>query len=390
MNLKRSYKLITLLILSLCLLTPFIFAIGSRLGAVFPFISGYEGLSYRFDSVSYQNYWYDVNHYTNPNYYGGQPASAHSFGERINFDPDASSTGRPNLHTEQMAFVVLPDTNETLAHWHVKVGETQTTEWYKDFQIDKYKAEWKINVWLDGTYNEAYPDLANQWRDAEVWIKVTPQDFDYFVDNPSQVFFAPAYMTVKEAKWYSGQNDGFQEDNSQAMKQDIFPETVGVAMGFYPTRSQISPVNPSQQALSYNGVLLDPQIFRDEYWIRLGIDTFGADSQLVWFGLGGWDWKYPSLQLTFETDVLVVGEWEVKLDKGEVIDLQPHVTNYDETGWTEFARGFFEFWNSPLGWFLGLTGLVMTIIILLAVFGVLTPVLGLLAVVYGGKKSKKG
>lgn len=398
---KRNRKtLIALLFISLGLATPFLFAITAPTLFSTLNISGYQGLDFIYDSVYFKDYWYDSvsSNYPNPNYDivypEGFTASAKSFGDRLNFDPDSTNGYLPNLHMEQMGFAIDNEFIGDAYHWTWLDEEASdaTYDVYKEFQIQKVKCTWETNLWLDGTAGEAYPDQYRVWNDAEVWVNIQSKGYKYFEDNPNEVYFAPVYIAVSNAEWYSGTDDpNNAKDPSQAGEQDIFPEVRGVAMGIYKEKGGLASSGEDivDDVLVYEGYKLDPDIFRDDYWIRFGIDRFSADSELVLWGLGGWDYKYPSLHLEFSIHLFVVGEWDVKLYKGDIPDLEPHPVDWEETQWSQFANGLIEFFSSPLGMFLGLTGLALAIFVVLLASGVLTPLIALILPYLIGRKVKK-
>jgi len=78
--------------------------------------------------------------------------------------------------------------------------------------------------------------------------------------------------------------------------------------------------------LSYQNHNLDPEIFRNDYWMRLNLMSF---KPLSWQeGLPpfySWhNWKYPSAYLHFTVYLFVVGQWTVYFKTGEIPPLQPH------------------------------------------------------------------
>lgn len=385
---------VAMLLVSLVLMTPLAVSIGNSLSST-PIISGYQGLDFIYDSVHFKNYWYTSTTYTNPNYqqpFSGGPyvASAHSFGDRLNLDPDMSDNRMPNLKSEQKGFSVDRQFVGDIYQWQW-VDEAQSTSLYtvyKEFQMQEFKATWEMNLWLDGTYDEARPVDDFIWQDAELWIEVVSNNFAYFEDNPNEVYIAPVYVACSNAEWYSGtDNPDESYDPSQGATQDIFPEVRGTALGIYPYRDGTVPQDVEGDALSYQGTNLDPSIFKDTYWLRIGVDRFGVDSEYVLGGLLGWDYAYPSLHLEFEIHVFVVGVWEVTLYGDEIPDLDPHPTDWGETALTALINGFLDFANSPLGWLLGLGGLILFAFVFLVASGALPYILVFILTLSGKKQT---
>jgi len=258
---------------------------------------------------------------------------------------------------------------------------------YETFQIQKVLCEWKVNVWIDGTGNEAYPDDNHRWHDARIWIKLTPRNFAYFDGNEEELYFSPAYIGVSNIEWYSGKEDPDQtKDPTQAAKNDLYPEQVGDSFAIYAAKGETTAYMDESKILSYQGFDLDPQIFKNEYWIRMNVDRMQADSQLA--GVGGWDWSYVSAHITFEVHLFVVGKWRVVLEKGDIPDLEPREVYFGTDPFADLMRSIGAFATSPTGIFLAIVGLVVAIIIILAITGQLPTIIALLAM--SRKRGGKG
>jgi len=80
-----------------------------------------------------------------------------------------------------------------------------------------------------------------------------------------------------------------------------------------------------EATLSYQGALLDPSIFRSEYWTYVSLQVFRPYS--YWndmLHVTGWSYEFPSVKLDFEVYVFCVGEWTIKLATDEVVPLDTH------------------------------------------------------------------
>jgi len=342
------------------------------------YISGHQGLEFQFDSIYWKGYWYDSSHRgPNPNY-DGETASSCDFFDRVNFDPDDSSLRKPNLMASQGAFVVDTSVEPKTWEWQVKVSETSTTETYKVFRLYRFRCEWSMSLWLEGADGEAQPVEDTHYYDLQLWIKVVPKAFLYFTDNPDRVYFAPALFQLQSIKWYGVTEDNtkIEDDYEVAQLQDIFPGALGETLGIFYSRGGAQ-VDIENVLLSYQGMQLDPQIFRDEYWIRIGVDRFMPLSWWEWGGLGGWSYRFPSALLKFQVYVFVVGEWTVTLQKGEEIPQEPHEPPQPVQPWWEKVwQGIVDWWNnlSPWTWFgigvfFWLLIIAMVVIALLWFFG---------------------
>jgi len=342
------------------------------------YISGFQGLQPEFNSVYFKGYWYTAStRGPNENYrIGGvsQTASAAEFFDHINLDPDESDRYLPNLHVQQNYIALDEDYGKvTYGPWSVKTGESTetvtnatgtyqvTTETYIQFQMDKYRCEWQFNVYLDGTWGEATLDpIAHKWLDTEIWVKLVPKAWVYFADNPDQVFFAPAKIQCSSLEW---------GDSSITQYQSIEP-TTGSSLGIFYARGGSDEAASDSDLLSYQGVSLDPDIFRSEYWVRISLNQF---QPYAWGYLGQVQGqKFPSVTLTFTVYIFVVGEWTVKLTKGETVSLTPHETQTFLDWLSSLVDAWNTFWSNPfnlagLGAF-GITAIAVVAVIVLVFF----------------------
>jgi hypothetical protein len=332
------------------------------------YLSGTQGLEAEFNSIYWKNRWWsrterpnDV--YTDPIYYNAYSAS---WGYTMAFNPDGSIGTAPSLDGSQQPMTLQTDTEPKTYSWQV-FQETKTlangtiVDSYKQFEMFRYKVDWSINVWLSGSETDSWGEYTN----LELWLKLTPRAFVYFLDNPKQVFFAPAYIGLAEDVKWAGIDSGgntFQNDAEIARTEDLIPKTQGEVTGIYYLRGAAEEELKESKILSYQGFDLDTQIFRDEYWMRLNLLEFKAIHWYVW---GAHNWKFPSANLHFLVYLFVVGEWEVYFKTGEIPDLKPH----QPAGWIFNPAAWFEsLITNPLFW-LSMFGLgTIILIVLLLVF----------------------
>jgi len=321
----------------------------------------------------------------------------------VNFDADNFEHALPNIHASMVPVTVDREIEPNrYGPWRIKVDETtetftnesgtvtRTVETFKEFEILRFKCDWTVNLWLDGKHTEIDPDTGGEstYSDLELWLKVVPQTFCYFVDNPKQVYFAPALFQLShDAKWYHIDSDGnLDEDPAQGGKQDIFPEAQGETLGIFYAKGA-EEVALQNEVLSYQGALLDPALFRDEYWIRFCLYRFRPTS--FWndpFHVSGYSVRLPSTQLKFLVYVFVVGEWEVKLYTDEIKPLEPHQTQWEISPWTKLFNDIAGFLKSPWGLaFMGIS-LFLIVLVILALTGSL-PAIAMLVL---GRSKKKG
>jgi len=364
-----------------------------------PFIpDAYQGLQPIYDSVYWNGYWYDSLHKgPNPNYHKQNPdlgdwtASIAKFQEYVNLNPDGSNTLLPSLKMSGGPILIDPTWHTEQYVWEIKNDQESTdlVDVYDVYRMQKVMAEWKVNVWIDGTGNEAKPNNDCRWVDAQIWIELIPQNFGYFDNNEEELYFAPAWMGVKNIEWYSGKEDpNNQKDPTQAALNELYPEEVGENFGLFAQRGETTAIIDEPKILSYRNQPLDPQIFKDSYWIRMNVDRMQADSELFWWG--GWDWSYVSAHITLDVHLFVIGEWRVVLEKGDVPDLEPRTVSFGTDWFADILGSIGAFMTSPTGIFLAFLGIILAVFIILALTGALPGVVSLLAMLAGAKRKKGG
>lgn len=360
------------------------------------YLTGTQGLQAEFHSLHWgtqdlpsDTWWSNTERPDKPLYYRrDQPVwpSLLAFGYEMTFEPDGASIGMPDLCATQQPFTVDMDVEPKSYVWNYKVGsETLANgtivDVYKQFEMYRYKLTWSINIWLAGTEWEAdgkYDDLYGgayhlnchgAYQSAELWIRLEPRAFVYFLDNPDQVYFAPAYIGVDEIQWAGKYADGHivLNDADIINSQDLIPKARGETLGIYYARGA-TPVDVQSKLLSYQGQLLDPEIFRSEYWTRIILTEF---TPLSWHPLP-WthDWKFPSVNIKFYVYEFVVGTWTVYIKTGEVPKLEPHTPIVRLGG--GLLDWLFDWWNGAMQWLSNpfnqfFTVLIIIVIVLVAV-----------------------
>jgi len=255
------------------------------------------------------------------------------------FDPDWATYGMPDFCASQQPITIQSDVEPKTYSWSYKVGSKTlengtTVDEYKQFNMFRYRCDWAINIWLSGTEQESMGEIwSNVWghggvvpnyAGALLWIRLVPRAFVYFKDNPDQVFFAPAYIGLAEnVHWVGVDKDGKKIDPDPAIisSEDMNPKAQGETVGIYYKRGG-GEIITEDKLLSYEGTLLDSEIFRTEYWMRLYFSQF---TPLSWYEWGLWhNWKFPSAYIKFVIYLFVVGEWTVYIKTGEIPALEPH------------------------------------------------------------------
>lgn len=329
-NNKKALAIIVLILLAtFFLVTP----LGHQLLST-GFLTGTQGLQAEFQSVNYDNaYW------SNTEQPEGANPSVKNFGYSMAFDPDGSQNFKPDLCCSQQPITVDSDVQPKSYIWNYKVESDKVldngtiVDVYKQFEMYRYKCDWSLDLWLSGTEAEALGRERVVFGDQEqnpnyagstIWIKLTPRNFVYFIDNPDQVFFAPCYIGLsEETTWVGIDQDGKQilDDADIKKTEDIIPKVEGETVGIYYQRGG-GDVVTEDTYLEYEGTQLDPEIFRSEYWMRISLLNFKPVNS--WDVLLRHSWKFPSGQLKFLVYVFVVGEWTVQIKTGEVPGLTPH------------------------------------------------------------------
>jgi hypothetical protein len=293
------------------------------------------------------------------------PNSQLSFGYEMTFDPDEADRGMPDLMATQQPFTLDTDVEPKRYSWQVKTGSKtfqngSIYDVYTQFEMYRYKLSWAINLVLTGSswesdghiYDKAYGSpvylqCRGAYYNAEIWIKLKPRAFVYFKDNPDQLFFAPAYLGVDEIQFVGTDDKGQKTLDDGDIKKtiDLIPKARGETLGIYYQRGAGEVYNLEDKVLQYQGMQLDPQVFRDEYWCRIILNVFKAYTWKDW-GIY-YHYKYPSVNIKFYVYVLVVGKWTVYLKTGEVPKLEPHqpITNVNPPWWQGWADWFANPWN---------------------------------------------
>lgn len=307
-------------------------------GLTYGYRTAYQGLDVRFTAVTWNGYRYTSESYgPNPHYQltgvelgdvlywrgGGnfitEHASAHMFNDRLNLDPDHACNGLPNLMATCTPVIIDTDhpdtytwtlpsttTTNTITNETGTYNVTQTIT--PTFTMLKHDAYLDVNIYLEGSHREGYPDEYTHWNDAVIELEFTVNDFLYFLDNPSTpARHAIAYVALQDnPEW---------NDWSVAEHQSIYPGAKGETLGVYMHDEAIT----EDQLLSYEGHDLDPRVFQHSYTIRLGIDTFKPVTVKRPFD---WYETMPSVKLSLILHVFTVGRDDVV--QTEWVRLEPH------------------------------------------------------------------
>jgi hypothetical protein len=357
MKLKKELIVIALILIAtgaILAAAPYLITLQTHGG----YLSAVQGLETTFDSFYWAYPFTQAGYWSLSEYPMGTNPSSLAFGYSMDFDPDQRGDGYPDLCGSQQPVTVQSDVLPLQYSWQVKSGSTtfpngSIFDEYSQFEMYRYKCDWSINIWLAGAEAESW----GKYESAQLWLKLEPRNFAYFLGNPDEVYFAPAYLGLAEdVKWAGG----------DARVQDLIPKAQGETPGIYYLRGG-GPDNRTineQTLLQYQGRILDPEIFRTEYWMRVSLLQFQATN---WYEWGYHCYAYPSAWLHFFVYIFMVGKWTVYFKTGDIPSLNPHTPIFDIYNPVGFLADLF---SNPLFWLgLGLTGLFVLAVLLLVFAG---------------------
>jgi len=385
---SKNKKLLAILLLALIIF--FIF------NQIWPMSVGYltatQGLQAEFHSLYTNGKW--LSNTEKPSSFtiqdrtlSASTASNWFFGYELNFDPDEPDDGFPNLVATQQPIAVDMEVGpKHYDPWTVDKGLVTLPNGTKaqkiiQFEMWRYQCEWSINIELSGSKAEACDrrwDYGIAWEPnyggVDIWIRLEPRAFVYFEDNPDEVYFAPAYIAVTDYVVASiDENGKMTIDDPEIKKEiDLIPKAKGETLGIYYERGGLTPVDMEEKVLTYKGIELDPEIFRDEYWIHISLLNFKPRNTVDFWTKVHNCW-FPSVQLDFKVYVLVVGKWTVYLTTEEVEELQPHEPVVIESNPWKWLSNW---WNNPMTqiWMLLFMGFIALVLIAVFAPGVLTAI----------------
>ena len=297
---------------------------------------GTQGFNVYFNSVYREGKWFSATE---------NKGGSSTFLSTMDLDPDNSLLGMPDLCANQGAFIRVSDTPVDTKFYDVSNGVLPDgTKNYTKVAMLKYQFTWDMNLYLFGTEREArgelgFPNspLTPNYAGTQVWMKWEAQDFvKFYYDNgteatPNEFFIAPALMqTADAATWQAVDKINWDgSPNFVTAKQGLInlqqfnQQAQGVVMGWYYNRGGSVADLTDTKIFSYQGVGLDPQLFRDNYWTYLDLSNF--QPYVTQWGVpgiyGGYDYSFPATHIDFTGYVWVIGEWNLYFKANEVVDL---------------------------------------------------------------------
>jgi len=309
-------------------------------------ISTYQGIHPEFYGVKYNNKYY---HSTAP--YG---ASSYLFSpSSMNFDPDAWDSGKPNLCGElkDMQIITDPKYSNPYKTYEWRITDPTTGDIHV-YRMELWLCRFQTNIWVSVDARDALEAFrfddeqdGQRYVDTDVWLRLSVSPSWYF-EGADKTFFGLAYMEL----------ENFQIRDGDPNIVEVIPEAQWAALSIYysafGTQETILPAE--QQALTYQGKLLNPEVFRTEWYTTITMRNFGVEDW--WTPLHGW--KGESVQFTIFTHVFVVGEWIVK----------PEIERTMETHQAQTALTWLDkLWLDMSNWFSNPFNTLFTILILAVV-----------------------
>jgi hypothetical protein len=310
-------------------------------------ISTYQGIHPEFYGVKYQN-----KYYTSTTPYG---ASSYMFSpSSMNFDPDGADSGKPNLCGEMKDIHIISDPKYANPYktyeWRIPDPSTGNIHVYR---MELWLCRFQVNIWVsidartDPLEVFRFDDEQDGQRyiDTDIWLRISVSPSWYF-EGADKTFFGLAYMELENFEIRNGDPDIIE----------VIPEAQWAALPIYYSAfgTQEKLLDAEQQAQQYQGKLLNPEVFRTEWYTTLTMRNFGVEDW--WTPFHGW--KGESVQFTVFTHVFVVGEWIVK----------PEIERTMETHQSQTALTWLDkLWLDIRSWFSNPFNTLFTILILAVV-----------------------
>jgi len=261
-----------------------------------------------------------------------------------------------------MGTIALTEENPVKAYRWELPTQQGTTEVYR---MELWKLRWTINVW---TITKDW-DRAMDWGGGtKIWIRINlNDDIWYFEDQPTEAYFGICAIVLQNFTVATG-------DPNQI---EVYPESINELLNI---EVPSGTTNPDEAFYEYQGKKLNPTMFRPyvNTWLRL--DIFQPYIRKNIFGVI-MEAEDASVQWKFDVYVFVVGKWIVQPEQsGDVGIHQGQVVKWANPfafigAWftglgNAIAEWFANPWNMLMFW----TMVFVILIIILAVTGVLTPI----------------
>lgn len=335
-------------------------------------ISQYQGIHPQFAGV-----YYDGKMYTSSETYDASVCRIHP--GSLDFDPDKETWYKPNIQGELRDIQIIQDLSryevgDAYTHILNLGGELEEPGAYKVYTWDVEKEgvlhQYRMELWLCSLQVNlwALPDEGGllKWPDGEqmnqkyssteVWLKLEIGPSWYF-EGADEAYFGLAYMELAEFS----QHEAHEDPNVE-----VIPESKWAAFSIYDSLGGVQEdvENPLSAAYTYQGALLNPNVFKTTWYTNIHLGDFGSfDYNVVG---GGFDTH--SVQFRVLVHCFVVGEWKVLPTAGVERDMPAHQSTTQENWWDPFLKWL----ASPVT---GFFGLVFGALILLALLWFFAPTL---------------
>jgi hypothetical protein len=311
--------------------------------------TNFEGPKGSFYGVQYQGNWGAPLRWSNWETPGTNPtASLHDFSTVLKFDSDGRDSGKPNIYGE-MTSIYLPAntvgqiTSWTPPSWLNQLEYLQNPIGNYTWQIDgKYygmqswlcrwylgfSAEWEGGLrdlpiggggFGEAPPQNAYADGDNSYNNLELWLKIDTSPTFYY-ENADRTYFGIGKVQLKNDIEYTGQTNqygGLLSSNKVDPRTtvSVVPESQASILYLYDAPWGDAG-STKVTSYSYQGQALNPDIFKDETYVKVDFNRFGV--------YGGFGWGIPfyiptnfwcrgdTAVICLEVTVFSIGEWKVQ------------------------------------------------------------------------------
>ena len=347
-RLERNIRLIALLLLVVLGMSY----IGYLPFSIVP--SNYEGPRPLFYAVTYQGRLY-----TNTQRYN---ASACTLDTTMLFDPDGTYSGLGNLAGEETSiFIPRSDTILNLPSWvpsdwrnslqqYVAYGRNPIETYNWTVRLDNGTViaysmqEWLLKWFVSISYDWNSGDEAGlcfgcgdvRYPDTLVWFKIMLNPMWYY-GNATQSYFGIAKITVDNVKLEAKDKQG---NTIQDTNLRVIPMSSGSILPLYDKPLGSSLGDLESQVYSYQGRVLNPQVFKPVVYTKIDLENFG--SKVTGHYITGKDAYGDVVTYSFNVYVFSVGVWKVK-------DIQQVPSDYGRTPQTGHSGFPHLSWTAKFG-----------------------------------------
>jgi len=238
--------------------------------------------------------------------------------------------------------------NETIAYevqeWVLKMYVSMTAEW------DAFVFDWTAGQ--GESYNQRY-------MDTEVWIELIVNEPSWIFEGQPRTYFALGKIQCSDFAY--GVLGKSEDEYTPTPKCSVTPESTSWVY-LYHQKYGSGGMKTPRDIFTYQGQVLNPNIFTDDMFISLKLNNFGTE---YWTSWGTVYQKGDAVTWGFDIHVFVVGEWKIK----DIADLPD---TYGRTPKEEVTAGPF-LWlegiiNDPRFAIWSFVGFMAVILLIFAIF----------------------